>query len=76
MAAEGMNRAPETLRLVCTDATMIHPSVEVDGASDGWAVVVELVELFRWLRSVVDSVDVSLGSTLGVATVGKNFFLP
>lgn len=48
MAAEGMNLAPETLRLVCTEATMIHPSVEVDGASEGRAVeVVEPAELFR-----------------------------
>lgn len=80
MAAEGMNLAPETLRLVCTEATIIHPSVDVDGVSDGRAVVVEVLELFRWpARSVVDSVDVSFsswGSTLGVATVGKNFFFP
>ncbi len=71
IAADGINRAPDTLRLVCTEATIIHPSVDVVGVSVVRYVVVFLV------RSVVDSVvvcfEVRFSSTVG-ATGGNTFF--
>lgn len=42
MAEDGMNLAPETLLLVCTEATMIQPSVVVDVGAFVLAVVLLL----------------------------------